>query len=140
MKKLNILLSVVAMSFVMIGCGGGSGGDNDGGTSAESILVGNTFYYTNDYLDFEDGYYKNYFGSSSATETEHMSNGTMLYTDTITVTYSGTSVVFNINGTKESCGVTRQQKSVILSCPSLSGDRHIWDTIEDAKANPHYDY
>ena len=39
MKKLKVLLSVIAMSFVMIGCGGGGGGDSVNLPSVDNSIL-----------------------------------------------------------------------------------------------------
>ena len=136
MKELKVLLSVIVMSFVMIGCGGGSSSDS-GDTSAESLLLGNSFYYTDIYLDFEDGYYTNYFGADLLTHTEHMADGTVLdqWTVIVPISYSGTMVNITDEGVTQSCEVVRAEKSVEITCPSRP-TFVLWDTIEDAKANP----
>jgi len=44
MKKLNVLLSVVAMSFVMIGCGGSS--DNTSGSTVQNLAFERILSYS----------------------------------------------------------------------------------------------
>ena len=134
-SKLKVLLSVVTMSFVMVGCGGGS--SDSSSTSAVDILEGKSFYYTDIYLDFEDGYYKEHFGTDLFTHTEHMPDGTTIdaWTLTAPITYSGTTVNITDDGVTQSCEVVGASTYVTITCPSRS-TYILWNSIEDAKANP----
>ena len=136
MKRFKILLSVLAMSFI-VGCGGGSGGSSSIATSAEEILNGNTFYYTDMYLDFEDGYYTNHFTADTLTETEHMPDGTIIdqWTLTVPINYSGTTVIVTDEGISQSCEVTGTSTYATVTCPPRP-TYILWKTLEDAKANP----
>lgn len=133
MKKLKVLLSVMAMSF-LIGCGGGGSSTS---LSAEEILKDKSFYYTDIYLDFEDGYYTNHFSADTLTATEHMPDGTIIdqWTEIVPISYSGTTVVVTDEGVTQSCEVTEASAYVTITCPSRP-TFILWKTIEDAKANP----
>ena len=134
MKQIRLFLLAMLTVF-FTACGGGSSDDN-GSTDAQDILEGKTFYYTDEYLDFSDGYYKDYFGATTLTETEHMADGTVLYTYNIHIKYSGSDLIVDYNGDDETCSVERYQKSVEIYCPVNGYTQVLWDTIEDAKANP----
>lgn len=133
MKILKVLLSVMAMSF-LIGCGGGGSSSS---VSAQDILEGKSFYYTDIYLDFEDGYYTNHFGTDLLTATEHMPDGTVIdqWTEVVPISYSGSAVLITDEGTTQTCEVTEASSYVTITCTSRP-TFVLWKTIEDAKANP----
>lgn len=103
---------------------------------AASVLVGNSFYYTDDYLDDENGYYMNTFEESRVLDIEYTSDGEVLYTNEAAVGYSGSRFIIHSEGETGKCEVTRLEKSVELDCDFNSAPIYLWDTIADAKANP----
>jgi len=136
MKKIISLSAVVLSMFLFVGCGGGGGSvDSD----AKSILSGQTFYYTDDYLDDEDGFYADSFTDKTLTEVEYDADGEELYKESIDISYSGTNLILIDGDDKETCSVTRADKSVKIYCPSNGFTQILWDSISDAKANPQSD-
>jgi hypothetical protein len=103
---------------------------------AASVLVGNSFYYTDDVLDDEDGYYMNTFEQGRVLDIEYTSDGEVLYTYEAAVSYSGSTLILHNESGNEQCEVTRLDKSVELDCDFNSAPIYLWDTIADAKANP----
>jgi hypothetical protein len=103
---------------------------------AASILVGKSFYYTDDYLDDENGYYMNTFEENRLLDIEYASDGEVFYTDEATVGYSGSTLIIYIEGKTGKCEVTRLNNSVELDCDFNAAPIYLWDTIADAKANP----
>jgi len=120
-------------ALLLSGCGGG--GDNNS-QSAENILKGKTFYYTDGELSAPDGYYKDIFNASSFIESEHSDDGTEIYTETIPITYSGNKITIDDDGHKVDCTVSANENFVAINCPISDSILKMWTTVVDAKANP----
>ncbi len=143
MKKILGVLLVVFTAFFMTGCGSS---DNDSSsedisTAASDILIGKTFYYTDDYLDDLDGYYSDTFEKDKLTDKEYDKDENILYTDTVSVRYEGETMII-VEGNEESvCNVERMKESVTFVC-TWNGETEtmiLWDTIDLAKSNPSKD-
>jgi len=135
MKKTLILSTLLASMLLVVGCGGSSSAD-----SAAEILKGKTFYYTDNELDDENGYYQDDFNDTTFTETEYDSDSNELFSESMKISYSGSQITLtDEEGDEETCSVKRADKSVEISCPNNGFIQILWDTIEDAKANPQPD-
>ena len=130
-KKLGLTVLTTA-TLLLTGCGSGSSAT----TSAESILKGKTFYYTDGELNDAQGYYKDVFNTNSFIETEHSEDGTELNTETTPITYSGNKITVDDNGEKFNCTVTQSGESVAIDCSINNFKQIFWTTIKDAKSHP----
>jgi major membrane immunogen (membrane-anchored lipoprotein) len=131
-KKLGF--AAILSALLLSGCGGGGSSSE----SAESILKGKTFYYTDNELNEANGYYKEVYSTKSFIETEYLEDGTLVSNETILFTYSGNKITIDDEGYKFDCTVTKNGKSIVFDC-LIPGEnfKHVsWTTIKDAKANP----
>jgi len=131
MKTLG-LTTIILSALLLSGCGGGGSTS----VSAESILKGKTFYYTDGELNDAQGYYKDVFNTNSFIETEHLEDDTEIFTETTPITYSSNKITIDDAGEKFDCTVTQSGKSVTIDCSINNFKQIFWTTIKDAKSHP----
>ena len=112
MKKLT-LTGILVSAILLSGCGGSSSGEE----SAQDILLGKTLYSADQGLDEPTGYYKDIYGATTITETEHAEDGTQIYQPIVLqVSYKNKNIIVSSGSVSISCGVSKSDSGVIFDC------------------------
>jgi len=110
----KMMLTGVALGALLLsGCGGSS----SSGESARDILLGKTLYTVDENLNEPRGYYKDIYGESTITETEHAEDGTQLFQPfTLQLSYNNKNIVVSVGSESIVCGVEKSSTGVIFDC------------------------
>ena len=114
--------------------------DTESGESAKTMLLGKTFYYTDDWVNDYDGYYTDMFSEETIVSNTYDADGIENNAPNHwTVKYKGTNIIRKDEiGFVTICSVERMNESIVLDC-IVEGDYSytsiFWETLKDANTH-----
>ncbi len=115
--------------------------DTESGENAKNMLLGKTFYSTDDWVNDYNGYYTDTFLEETSVGNTYDADGTPNNAPfTRVLTYRGTEITLTYEemGLTSVCSVERMDKSIVLDCINTYDEQYtkiLWETVEEANTH-----